>query len=63
MKFNFGFVGMVCGLICVTTAIQAQVQIGAELPLADGGSVDGWSGIPVMYGHELPAGESVQDYC
>ena len=38
---------------------QRQDRSGALLPLTDG-TPDGWSGIPVMYGHQLPPGESVE---
>lgn len=38
---------------------EAGDGVGAPLPLTDG-SVDGWSGLPVMYGHQLPPGESVE---
>ncbi len=39
------------------TVLQAEF-VGAELPLEDG-TPDGWSGVPVMYGNVLPAGESI----
>jgi hypothetical protein len=34
-------------------------RIGAPFPLTNG-TPDGWSGIPVLYGYQLPAGESVE---
>lgn len=41
-------------------ACPAPVEgsFGAPLPLTNG-TPDGWSGVPVMYGNDLPAGETV----
>ena len=47
-------------LLLVPLCESANAEfIGADLPLEDFEMVDGWSGIPVWYGHELPSGEAV----
>jgi hypothetical protein len=46
------------GDACPTPFEPTAGQIGAPLPFINGTS-DGWSGIPVMYGHELPADQTV----
>ena len=47
------------GEACPTPGGGGGDGVGAPLPFEDG-QVDGWSGMPVMYGNELPAGESVE---
>ncbi|MCA9217845.1 MAG: PEP-CTERM sorting domain-containing protein [Planctomycetales bacterium] len=45
---------------CAMLIVQiANAQVGSPLPLENGGSVDGWSGISVMHAEVLPAGETV----
>ena len=58
MRPTILFATALCGLACLSQSVSGQTFIGAELPLEDG-TPDGWSGVPVMFGHELPAGESV----
>ena len=46
------------GGACPPPPVPDESRIGAPLPLTDG-TPDGWSGIPVLYGFQLPPGESV----
>ena len=46
---------LLCGVCCT---VRGEF-VGAELPLEDQASVDGWSGIQVLYGHALPANQAV----
>ncbi|MCA9211522.1 MAG: PEP-CTERM sorting domain-containing protein [Planctomycetales bacterium] len=43
----------------LTSSVAIADDVGAELPLFDGGQLDGWSGIQAMYGHEIPTGHKV----
>ena len=52
-------VAILATVLIVCSTLRAQVEIGAELPLQDFESVDGWSGLPVMFGQSIPAGQSV----
>jgi hypothetical protein len=47
------------GEACPAPPVLGEGQVGAPLPLSDG-TPDGWSGIPVLFGFQLPAGESVE---
>ena len=46
-------------LVFALSAPALAEFVGADLPLEDQASVDGWSGIHVMFGRELPAGDAV----
>lgn len=46
-------------LLFGTGGMLYAADIGAELPLEDQASVDGWGGIQVRFGEQLPAGEVV----
>ena len=47
-------------VLLLRTAIAASAATVGESPLANGGSVDGWSGITVLDGYGgLPAGDAV----
>ena len=59
MKRKLIIYATVFGLALISQSAKGQTFVGAELPLIDG-TPDGWSGIPIMYGHELPAGEVVE---
>ena len=48
------------GEACPPPPEEKEGFIGAPTPLVNGGSVDGWSGVPVMYQFELPPGETVE---
>lgn len=47
------------GEACPAPPTLGEGQVGAPLPMSDG-TPDGWSGIPVLYGFQLPPGESVE---
>jgi hypothetical protein len=46
------------GDACPQPPTPEEGKIGAPLPMIDG-TPDGWSGIPVLYGYQLPPGETV----
>lgn len=56
MKKKFSLVLI---LLFGSGGMLSAADIGAALPLEDKASVDGWAGIQVRFGEQLPAGEAV----
>ncbi len=47
------------GEACPPPPEEKEGFVGAPLPLQDG-TPDGWSGVPVLYGYQLPPGDTVE---
>ena len=61
-QFNFGMSNCtdICDRFELPPPEPAPEGLIGTAGLRNGGSVDGWSGLTTMYGHEIPAGETVE---